>query len=179
LKPDNNHGLELHIVEGVAALDIGQLSELAASCIRETYKPYIPARFLTKEGPAERKRIWQRIRDDANAYSLVAVKNHRPIAFITAKLDNTNPRLFQADIMSLYVLLEYQGLGIGKRLFTDMRKILTVSGCRRAKVGVLKENKSAREFYEKLGCSMQEEVTYDWHGYSVAQCIYSIELSTE
>ena len=56
-----------------------------------------------------------------------------------------------AELMGLYILPEYQGLGIGtklKNLFLDWAKM---QGANKFVIGVLKDNHKARTIYEKWG----------------------------
>lgn len=61
----------------------------------------------------------------------------------------------------LYVKPEYRGKGYGKALFTNLADRALAEGCGRFEWSVLKWNKSAIKFYEKLGAEpMDEWVTY-------------------
>ncbi|MFD0917267.1 GNAT family N-acetyltransferase [Pseudahrensia aquimaris] len=55
------------------------------------------------------------------------------------------------EIYELYLLPEYQGVGLGKKLFLAARQELINSGMKGAVVWVLEENFPAMEFYRNAG----------------------------
>ncbi len=57
----------------------------------------------------------------------------------------------QGEIYELYLLPEYQGIGLGSRLFAAARKKLASSGLRGLVVWALEENAGALSFYEGAG----------------------------
>ena len=52
-------------------------------------------------------------------------------------------------IEDIFVLEEYRGQGIGKKMFDNCREIAKRAKCGRIEFTVLKWNKTAQEFYEK------------------------------
>jgi len=56
------------------------------------------------------------------------------------------PTLFLEDI---FVLENYRGQGIGKKMFDEIREISKRQGCGRIEFSVLTWNKSAQQFYER------------------------------
>ena len=57
----------------------------------------------------------------------------------------------QGEIYELYLRPEYQGIGLGSRLFAEARKKLSASGLRGLVVWALEENAGALSFYEGAG----------------------------
>ena len=57
----------------------------------------------------------------------------------------------QGEIYELYLRPEYQGIGLGRRLFSAARKKLSDSGLRGLVVWALEENGGALSFYEGAG----------------------------
>jgi len=57
----------------------------------------------------------------------------------------------QGEIYELYLRPEYQGIGLGSRLFATARKKLADSGLRGLVVWALEENVGALSFYEGAG----------------------------
>lgn len=62
-------------------------------------------------------------------------------------------------IWALRVLEPLRGIGLGSRLIAAAEAALLRSGCRRAEIGVEKDNPAARRLYERLGYTMDHEVT--------------------
>jgi len=67
------------------------------------------------------------------------------------------PTLFLEDI---FVLEEYRGQGIGKKMFDNCREIAKRANCGRIDFTVLKWNKPAQEFYEKNEAERMEWFFY-------------------
>ena len=67
------------------------------------------------------------------------------------------PTLFIEDI---FVLEEYRGRGVGKKMFDFLKTVAKSEGCGRIEFTVLKWNKTAQEFYEKNGAKCLEWFLY-------------------
>jgi GNAT superfamily N-acetyltransferase len=72
------------------------------------------------------------------------------------------PTLYLEDI---FVLEEFRGMGIGKALFLKCVEEAKKEDCGRMEWAVLTWNKSAIEFYEKLGAKRLDE----WYYYRLTQ----------
>ncbi len=57
----------------------------------------------------------------------------------------------EGEIYELYLKPEYQGVGLGKRLFTEARQLLESLGCKGAVVWCLEDNHSSVDFYRFQG----------------------------
>jgi ribosomal protein S18 acetylase RimI-like enzyme len=58
---------------------------------------------------------------------------------------------YDGEIYELYLRPEFQGLGLGRRLFTAARKDLATSGMKSLAVWALSDNDNAVGFYQALG----------------------------
>lgn len=58
---------------------------------------------------------------------------------------------YDGEVYELYLRPEFQGLGLGRRLFTAARRDLAGSGLRSLVVWALSDNDTAVEFYRALG----------------------------
>jgi ribosomal protein S18 acetylase RimI-like enzyme len=58
---------------------------------------------------------------------------------------------YDGEIYELYLRPEFQGLGLGRRLFTAARKDLATSGMKSLVVWALSDNDNAVGFYQALG----------------------------
>ena len=120
---------------------------------REAYEGLMPAEFLDglslnnksdgwranlhKHGPAGHKRV------------LVAVSGEGIIGFVRVGVDDAQPRT--GLVYLLYVLPDYWGAGVGKRLMGAAMEELRGMGVGEAVLWVLRKNERARAFYEGLG----------------------------
>jgi len=82
---------------------------------------------------------------------------------------------YQGEIYELYILPEFQGIGLGTKLFAAARKRLAARGLRGLVVWVLEDNPNAVRFYESTGGVDSAEsvevfdhkalkkIAYTWH----------------
>ena len=88
----------------------------------------------------------------------IAKTNGKPtgyaITFFTYSSFLALPILYIEDIL---VLPEYRSQGIGKALFMYLAKVALENNCGRLEFQVLDWNKSAIDFYEKLGAKHMKE----------------------
>ncbi|MCJ2089163.1 GNAT family N-acetyltransferase [Methylobacterium sp. E-005] len=130
--------------------DLGGLSKVFDASWREAYRGIIPGVALERL-IASRDRAWWR----------GALRRGRPIAVVeTADLivgyaayGRTRSRALatEAEIDELYLLPEYQGVGLGRRLFRAVRNDLADHGLTRLGVWSLEDNDRAGGFYMGLG----------------------------
>jgi len=57
----------------------------------------------------------------------------------------------EGEIYEIYLLPEYQGIGLGKRLFSEARRLLCSLGCQGLVIWSLEENEGAISFYRSAG----------------------------
>lgn len=130
--------------------DLGSLSTVFDASWREAYRGIIPGVELERL-IAGRDRAWWRS----------ALRRGRPIALVEtgervvgyAAYGRTRSRALgtQAEIDELYLMPEYQGIGLGRRLFKAVRNDLADHGLTQLGVWSLEENDRAGAFYEGLG----------------------------
>ena len=65
--------------------------------------------------------------------------------------DEKMQKLGLAEINSLYIRPDFQGKGLGQRLFKKVADALKAQGNNKAGLDVFKDNLKARKFYEKIG----------------------------
>ncbi|TXN61002.1 GNAT family N-acetyltransferase [Methylobacterium sp. WL18] len=130
--------------------DLGSLSTVFDASWREAYRGLIPGVALERL-IAGRDRAWWRS----------ALRRGRPIALVEtgervvgyAAYGRTRSRALgsEAEIDELYLMPEYQGIGLGRRLFKAVRNDLADHGLTQLGVWSLEENDRAGAFYEGLG----------------------------
>ena len=116
-----------------------------------TYKGLIPDKILEKRKLSMSTRITRTIKDiQENNNIYVATVDNQVIGEMTYAYSRNENFLNSGEITSVYVLKEYQGLGIGKQLFLKGIEECINLGFNSMIVNVLKGN-NAIKFYEKFG----------------------------
>ncbi|MFJ7887647.1 GNAT family N-acetyltransferase [Lysinibacillus xylanilyticus] len=154
------------------AQDIGKVH---VDSWRTTYKGILPDDFLNNLSYEQRTELWKKNISDATNYVLVAENEQNEIiGFATGATRKTNSVPNATDLTSIYLLEEYQGIGIGKQLLTEIFAYFKLKGYEKVFVEVLAENKT-RNFYEyygaqyvdnteiKIGGKVLEELIYVWN----------------
>jgi ribosomal protein S18 acetylase RimI-like enzyme len=77
-----------------------------------------------------------------------------------------------ADVYLLYVLPEYQGPGVGRRLVAALARHLAEEGMGSMWIRVLKVNMPARGFYEAIGGRLQLEMQIEDEGVTLDLVVY-------
>lgn len=96
--------------------------------------------------------------NNTNAYSIIGYLNDKPIAFALYFFNYSTflgkKGLYLED---LFVLPEYRNNGIGKKMLKHLAQVAIKNDCGRFEWAVLDWNKSAIEFYKKLGAELKNE----------------------
>ncbi|AWN36470.1 GNAT family N-acetyltransferase [Methylobacterium radiodurans] len=130
--------------------DVGGLSRVFDAAWREAYRGIIPGVALERM-IAQRDGAWWR----------GAMRRGRPVAVLDAGDAVVGYATYgrarsrglgsEGEIDELYLLPEYQGLGLGRRLFRAVRNDLADHGLARVGAWALEENNRASAFYAALG----------------------------
>ena len=85
-----------------------------------------------------------------------------------------------ADLVALYVLPEYQGMGIGNSLKGMFVEWAREKGAERYVIGVLRDNFKARKVYESWGGTLSEhEQDFVVMNAGYPECFYTFEITPE
>jgi ribosomal protein S18 acetylase RimI-like enzyme len=141
---------------------------------RTTYKGIIPDDFLNNLSYEQRTELWKGNITKEDNYVVVAENNEGQIVgFADAWKRENNVLKSSSDLTSIYLLKEYQGQGIGKKLLKELFEHFKQLGNGKIFVEVLEENKT-RYFYEyygaklvktvqiKMGEKILNELIYEW-----------------
>lgn len=93
-----------------------------------------------------------------NDITLVAVVNNKIVGYIIGSLDTEGSynNIKQAELNNMYVLEEYRSIGVGGRLFDELKKLFIENGMQEVKVVADCKNVKAVNFYKKNGFSESE-----------------------
>jgi len=92
--------------------------------------------------------------NDPFSKGIIAEVNSVPVGWLKLFEDHINKKFF---VSSLYVLPEYQGFGLGKKLLNEVYRIAAEKQFSKVWLGVMKQNVKALEWYQNLGFVFDEE----------------------
>jgi ribosomal protein S18 acetylase RimI-like enzyme len=122
---------------------------------RWAYRDDLPAAFLDGLTVDEREREWSEwLASDERIGTFVAVRHGAVVGFCSfgASRDDDAPE-GTAEILTIYVLEDAAGRGIGRSLFAAANDRLREHGYDRAMLWVMASNERSRRFYERAGWS--------------------------
>ena len=94
------------------------------------------------------------ILNDPFSKGIIAEVNSVPAGWLKLFEDLINKKFF---VSSLYVLPEYQGFGLGKKLLNEAYRIAKEKHFPKVWLGVMKQNVNSLEWYKNLGFVFDEE----------------------
>jgi GNAT superfamily N-acetyltransferase len=130
--------------------DAEALSHVFESAWREAYRGIIPGvtleKMLTRRGP----RWWRST--VTRGRPLVVIDLGQGVAgYISYGRCRDRSLPAEGEIDEFYLLPEYQGIGLGRRLFQAVRNDLRDKSMSRVAVWALADNERACAFYERMG----------------------------
>ncbi|WP_339217714.1 GNAT family N-acetyltransferase [Ornithinibacillus sp. FSL M8-0202] len=155
--------------------DAAGIAKVHVDSWRTTYRKILPESFLNNLSYEKRTELWKNNIAREDNYVLVAETDEGEIvgfADCGKREDNHVPN--SGDITSIYLLEEYQGMGIGIKLLTQLFQHLQQLGYKKVFVEVLEAN-SSRYFYERYGATLAKTekikmagvelnlLTYEWN----------------
>jgi len=152
---------------------------------RESYKNFLTPEALAGLSVEERMQMWRRALAEADprAKLLVAETDAGEIVGFTrgGPIRGKGAELLGAEgeIFAIYLLDKVKRQGIGRKLMAGVFDHLAAHGVRSVGLWVLKDNLSARRFYETLGGTAGPEQSFDLRGQMVTEVAYRFELTPQ
>jgi len=143
--------VEVHIRPAREA-DVLDIAQIYVDAWRTAYAGFVPADYLNAMDYDEEARgVLDFAFDSGKSVTLqVAVADRRVVGYISAGPNTDKPTNYEAEIYELFILKEYQGLGIGKKLMLKAAQWIDAEGFSSVLVWCWEQNPN-RVFYEKLG----------------------------
>jgi ribosomal protein S18 acetylase RimI-like enzyme len=131
--------------------DADEISEVHDEAWATAYRGIIPAvaleKMLSRRGPA----YWRRLAARGGAGTLVLVFDGEVAGYATLGPNRVRRLNYGAEIYELYLRPTHQGVGLGKKLFKEARRVLSANKLEGLVVWALEDNQQARRFYAGLG----------------------------
>ncbi len=134
-------------IRPLTVLDIEQIYEVEVSSFKYPYSKLI---LLS----------WTILHSDT---SVVAIEDGRIVGYCISALEKRGETL-RGHILSIAVMPEYRGRGIGKRLLSSCETLLRKRGARYVYLEVEEDNLVAKRLYEKMGYKVAGRIEkyYPW-----------------
>lgn len=130
--------------------DATAIADVHSDAWNGAYAGIIPHKALTRM-LARRNREWWASAIRRNASILVIEAAGKVVGYATIGRNRTNQIDAEGEIYELYIAPEYQGVGLGTRLFAEARRLLESHSMRGVVVWALEENGVACDFYYGKG----------------------------
>ena len=122
---------------------------------KTAYKGIVSSAYLDGISYEDREKMWISLLDPTqqakHSFKIVACDNKEIIGFVSGRQSRDTLANLEGEIIGLYLLEHYQGMGIGKRLMKVGAEALHKAGLRSMIIWVLDKNERAIGFYEHLG----------------------------
>ncbi|MEK4520732.1 GNAT family N-acetyltransferase [Psychrobacillus sp. FSL W7-1457] len=141
---------------------------------KSTYVNIVPEEFLNNLSFERRADYWFSVIPDGGVY-VAEDENNQIVGFASGGKERSGDYSnYNGEIYAIYILKEYQGIGIGKLLIDSIVKELTNQGVFTMLVLVLEDNPS-RHFYEKLGAKKIDSIIVEIGGVKLNELVYGWE----
>lgn len=146
---------------------------------RTTYKDILSASFLANLSYNQREKNWITNLQQEDMYIWVAENEVGEIVgFASTNTRDSNNVPNATDLTSLYLLENYQGYGLGRRIMETLFSHYEQHGYSQVFVEVLKDNKT-KHFYEAFGAEFVEDVPLTIAGTPLLESIYVWNLPVD
>jgi ribosomal protein S18 acetylase RimI-like enzyme len=156
--------------------DAAGIARVQIETWRDAYGRIMPRRLLADMNDVRIAAFWAQIIADSQgrSFCLVASAGERIVGFASCGPRQHSNDPHKGEVYALYVLPEFQGRGIGRRLVVTSFERLLELGMTEGRIWTLRENAPARGFYARIGGTQTEngyndiggirypEVAYDW-----------------
>lgn len=164
----------VNLVRAADVDDAAAIARVHVATWRSAYRGLLPDDFLASLSETHYQERWKRTLGDESARVYVAENPDGVVGFASGGPERAGETGFSGELYAIYVLHDAQGHGHGRRLVRAVVGGLRELSLSDMLVWVLRDNRSARGFYERLGgryvrdqpitigSSLLYEVSYGW-----------------
>ena len=141
-----------YIIRKIKREDCFQVAHIVTIVWNETYKGIVTDNFLDKLYQSEEdrgKKSFEKFNEKENHQYVLEI-NNKIVGFINVGSCNENELTDCGEIYAIYIIKDYQGYGLGKKLIDIGIKELKTMGYNKMVIGCLKGNPT-NEFYKHIG----------------------------
>ncbi|MGG4266588.1 N-acetyltransferase family protein [Peribacillus simplex] len=142
------------LIRKATVADAKGIAIVHVDCWRTTYENIMPSDFLDKLSYGKRKDLWiKNISSEVNHVYVAENAEGKIVGFISGGKRETNKVEDSGDLTAIYILENFQRMGIGKKLTKELFLKFEELGFHTIFVEVLEDNNS-RFFYEAFGAEL-------------------------
>ncbi|MBD7986262.1 GNAT family N-acetyltransferase [Sporosarcina sp. Sa2YVA2] len=151
--------------------DAAEIAKVHVDSWKTTYDNIVPNEYLASLSYESREQMWTNAIPHGDMY--VAENNSGQIVGFAkgGKERSGNYKGYDGELYAIYILQEYQGIGMGKALVKSIIEDLVDIGIHSMLVLVLEDNNS-RKFYESLGGRKIDTVAVEIGGKKFSELVY-------
>lgn len=133
--------------------DAPGIAHVYVSCFRTTYPGMMPQDYLDSMDETMLTARWsQRLEHRAaRGATFVAEVDDQVVGFASGGPEREGDTRYRGELYAIYLLEDWQHRGLGRELAEAVARALAGQGLHSMLVWVLRENRAARSFYERLG----------------------------
>jgi ribosomal protein S18 acetylase RimI-like enzyme len=158
--------------------DATEIGRVQVASWRTTYRGMVPDDYLDGMSVEDHGRRWTRLlgQPGNQALTFVIEEAGRLVGFAMGGPEREGEPRFRGELYAIYLLREAQGRGHGRALVQAVAGELLRQRFSSMLVWVLRDNLSARRFYERLGGTFLREHQLDFGaGFAVQEVSYGWE----
>jgi ribosomal protein S18 acetylase RimI-like enzyme len=154
--------------------DAPAIARVHVASWRSTYRSLMPGDFLDSLSEADYAERWKRFIGEGSSRAYVVEDEGQVVGFASGGSERAGETGYAGELYAVYVLDEFQKRGHGRELVRAVVARLREMGLEDMIIWVLRDNRPARLFYERLGGVYVrtqpitigpvtlEEVSYGW-----------------
>ncbi len=156
--------------------DAAGIARVQIDTWRAAYRRIMAPRLLDDMSDVRIAAFWAQVIAEArgSSFCFVASAGERVVGFASGGPRQHSSDTSRGEVYALYVLPEFQGRGVGRRLVVTSFERMLELGMAEGRIWTLRENAPARAFYARIGGTLTDngfndiggirypEVAYDW-----------------
>ena len=134
--------------------DAASMARVHVDSWRSTYAGIVPAEYLSSLSYRNREAAWKQLLTTdrpGTSYFVAETEGDGIVGFANAGPEREGDRIYRGELYAIYILEEYQHMGLGRRLVSCVTRRLLTDGFNSMLLWVLEDNHPACRFYESLG----------------------------
>ncbi len=164
------------VIREATPTDALGISMVHVNTWRSTYRDIVPTTFLDNMSYEEGEKRWFNYmrNDQAEGKAVFFVAEVEPghiVGFVSGGYNREEDPIYSSELYAIYILQEYHGQGIGRRLAHIFVERLLSMGIDSMLLWVFTVN-PARKFYEALGGQLLRASTFEIEGVTIEEVAY-------